>query len=157
MSQADKNYKTLQIKGTWNSPSQEEEKILALNTEIDKLKRFRKETHTAPQGIPRRQMSVKKDKPKWFVNNETPSDVKDSRKYNNNTWYYCCEKSGGKCNGKCRQHQPSKCEGLAFIPEHKRKNTTAGIKKGKGLKLTESMQTLTEQVNHEDTDEDSQE
>ena len=34
---------------------------------------------------------------------------------------------------------------------------TADIKKGKRLKLTEAMQTLTEQVNHEDTDEDSQE
>ena len=76
MSLADKNYKTLKIKGTWNAPSQEEENILALKTEIYKLKRFRKETHTAPQGNPRRQMSVKKDKPKWFVNNEISSGVK---------------------------------------------------------------------------------
>ena len=34
MSLADKKYKTLKIKGTWNAPSQEEEKILALKTEI---------------------------------------------------------------------------------------------------------------------------
>ena len=37
---ADKKYKTLKIKGTWNAPSQEEENILALKTEIDKLKQF---------------------------------------------------------------------------------------------------------------------
>ena len=49
-----------------------------------------------------------------------------------------------------------KCEGLALLPEHKRKNTTADIKKWKRLNLTEAMQTMTEQVNHEDTDEDSQ-
>ena len=101
-------------------------------------------------------MSAKKDKPKLLVNNETPSDVKESRQYKNHTWYYCCEKSGSKYNGKWHQHQPSKCEGLAFIPEHKRKNTTADTKKGKRLKLTKAMQTLVEQVNHEDTDEDSQ-
>ena len=102
-------------------------------------------------------MSAKKEKPKLLVNNDTPYDVKESRQYNNHTWYYCCEKSGGKCNGKWRHHQPSKYEGLAFIPEHKRKNTTADIKKVKRLKLTKDMQTLMEQVNHEDTDEDSQE
>ena len=99
---------------------------------------------------------MKKDKPKWFVKNETPSDVKESRQWNNHGWYFCCEKSGGKCNGKLCQHQPSKCEGLAFIPEHKRKNTTPDIKKGKRPKLTEAIQTLMKQVNHEDTDEDSQ-
>ena len=32
MSLADKAYKTIKIKGTWNIPSQEEEKILALKT-----------------------------------------------------------------------------------------------------------------------------
>ena len=37
MSLADKKYKTLNIQGTWNAPSQEEENILALKTEIDKL------------------------------------------------------------------------------------------------------------------------
>ena len=98
-------------------------------------------------------MSVKKDKPKWFVNKETPSDVKESPQWNNHTWYYCCEKSGGECNDKWRQHQPSKCKGLAFIPEHKRKNTTADINRVKRLKLTEAMQSLMEQVNHEDIDE----
>ena len=46
---------------------------------------------------------------------------------------------------------------MAFIPEHKRKNTTADIKKGKRLKLNEAMKTLMEQANHKDTDEDSQE
>ena len=76
MGLANKKYKTLKIKGTWNAPSQEEEKILALKTEIEKLKRFQKETPSAPQGNPIMQMYVKKDKPKCFVNNENPSDVK---------------------------------------------------------------------------------
>ena len=48
MSLVDKKYKTLKTKGTRNAPSQEKEKILAPKTEIDKLKQFRKETHTAP-------------------------------------------------------------------------------------------------------------
>ena len=154
---ADKKYKTLKIKETWNAPSQGEENILALKMEIEELKLFRKETPSAPQGNPRNKMSAKKDKPKWLVNNKTPSEIKESSQHNNHTWYYCYDKSRGKCNGKWRQHQPSKCEGMAFIPEHKRKNTTADIKKGKRLKLTKAMQTLLEQVNHEDTNADSQE
>ena len=78
MSLEDKKYKTLKIKWTWNAPSKEEEEILALKTETEKLKRFRKETPSSPQGNPRKQMYTKEDKPKWFVNNETPSDVKES-------------------------------------------------------------------------------
>ena len=64
MSLADKKYKTLKIKGTWNAPSQEEEEILALKTEIEKLKQFQKDPPSAPQGYPRKQMFAKKDKPK---------------------------------------------------------------------------------------------
>ena len=48
MSLADKIYKTLKIKRTWNYPYQGEEKILALKTEIEKLKQFQKETPSAP-------------------------------------------------------------------------------------------------------------
>ena len=64
MSLADNKYKTLKIKRTWNAPSQEEEKILALKTEIKKLKRSRKETPSAPPGNPKRQPSGKKERPK---------------------------------------------------------------------------------------------
>ena len=71
--------------------------------------------------------------------------------------YYCCEKTGGKCNGKWRHHQPSECKGRVFVTEHKRKNMTAARKKKKRLKLTESMQSFLAQVNQEDSDEDSQE
>ena len=48
ISLTDKKYKTLKINGTWNAPSQEEEKILALKTELDKLKWFQKETPSSP-------------------------------------------------------------------------------------------------------------
>ena len=44
MSLADKKYKTLKIKGMYNALSQEEENILALKTEIEKLKQVWKET-----------------------------------------------------------------------------------------------------------------
>ena len=45
MSLADNKYKTLKVKGTWNAPSQEEEKILALKTEIDKSVEFTRHFH----------------------------------------------------------------------------------------------------------------
>ena len=157
MSLADKKYKTLKVKGTWNAPSQEEEKILALKTEIDQLKHSRKETPSAPPSISRKQPSRLADRPRWLNRNETPSDVNETRQYAGHTWYYCCEKTGGKCHGKWRQHKPSECKGRAFIPNHKRDSTTAAKKKEKRLKLTEAMQSLLEQVNQEDSYENSQE
>ena len=157
MSLADNKYKTLKVKGTWNAPSQEEEKILALKTEIDNLKRFRKETPSAPPGTPRKQPAGRKDKPEWLLKNKAPSDVNETRQFDNHAWYYCCEQLGGKCNGKWRQHKPSECKGRAFVPEYKRKNTTADSKKEKRLKLTKAMQSLLEEVNQEDSDENSQE
>ena len=54
MSFKDKKYKTLNIEGTCNASSQEEEKILALKTEIKRLKQSRKETLSAPPGNPKR-------------------------------------------------------------------------------------------------------
>ena len=57
MSLADKKYKAPKTKGTSNAPSQEEEKILALEMEIEKLKRVRKETPSAPPVNPKMQPS----------------------------------------------------------------------------------------------------
>ena len=88
MSLADKKYKTLKIKGTCNAPSQEEEKVLALKTEIEKLKGFYKETPSAPPGNPKRQPSGKKERPKWLLINKTPSNINESRQWNDHTCQY---------------------------------------------------------------------
>ena len=79
MNLSDKKYETINIKGTWNSPYHEEEKILSLNTEIDKLNRFQKETPSAPPVNHRRKPSSKKERPKWLLLNETPYNVKKIR------------------------------------------------------------------------------
>ena len=138
-------------------PFSRRRKILALKAEIEKFKWFRKETPSAPPGNPKKQPSGKKDRPKCLLLNETPSNVNESRQWNNHTWYYLCKKTGGKCNRKWRQHQPYKCKGCAFVPNHKRKNTTAVRKKEKQSKLTEATQSILDQVNQEDSYEDSQE
>ena len=82
MSLADKKYKILNIKGTWNAPSQEKENVLALKTELEKLKRFREETPSAPPGNSKRQSSGKKERPKWLLLNKTPSNDNESRQWN---------------------------------------------------------------------------
>ena len=100
MSLEDKKYNTLKIKGTWNAPSQEEENILALKMEIENLKQVWKETPSDPPGNPKIQPSVKKKRPKWLLLNKTPSNVNESRQWNDHTWCYFCNKKGGKFNGK---------------------------------------------------------
>ena len=67
MGLAYRKYKTLKMKGMWNNLSQEQEKILTLKTKSNKLKRFQKETPSAPPGNPRRQPSSKKERPKYSI------------------------------------------------------------------------------------------
>ena len=83
---ADEKYKTLKIMGTWNDPSQEKEKILDLKTEIEKLKRVRKETSSTPPGNQKRQPSDKKEIPNWLLLNDNPSNINESRHWNDHTF-----------------------------------------------------------------------
>ena len=112
MKYADEKYKTLLQKGTWNAPDVNEEKILALQIEINKLKKSgnTKKQKTKKSG----KKSEPKDKPSWFSQRPKDSDLHKPKEWNGRKWYYCHKDTGGQCDGVWRQHTPSACKGKAY-------------------------------------------
>ena len=113
MKYADEKYKTLLQKGTWNAPDANEEKILALQIEIDKLKKSgnTKKQKTKKSG---KKSDPKGNKPAWFSKRPTDSELHKPKEWNGRKWYYCHKDTGGKCEGVWRQHTPSTCKGKAY-------------------------------------------
>jgi hypothetical protein len=52
-------------------------------------------------------------------------DLHKPREWNDAKWYYCCAKTGGKCEGVYRMHNPSECKeteqkkGKSDVGKHK--------------------------------------
>ena len=109
MKHAADKYKTLLQKGLWNAPDKNEEKILALQSEIRKLKR--KDTSGERNSASGK---GKTPKPSWFDKKPGNADLHKSREWNGKTWWYCHPDTGGKCDGKHRLHKPSECKGRGF-------------------------------------------
>ena len=115
MKSAAEKYKTLITKGKWNAPDANEEKILALEAEIKKLKSKKKGGNAKAKTTQR--------KPAWFDKRPKKSELKKPKTWNGKKWYYCHPDTGGKCDGKYRRHKPSECKGKAFrSPQKGRRN-----------------------------------
>ena len=138
MKNAADKYKTLLQRGTWNAPDANEEKILALQTEIRKLKR--KSTNAQDD---KGNKKSSKEKPKWFTEKPRTADLHKGKEWNGKTWWYCHPETGGKCDGKYRLHKPSQCQGKGFrFVKGKEKGNDAKQKKSKGNKDSNSQRTL---------------
>ena len=141
MKYADEKYKTLLQKGTWNAPDANEEKILALQVEINKLKN--KSARSNKKGSKGTQ-KARKEKPAWFNARPSDGDLSTPKEWNGKVWHYCHKDTGGKCNGVWRQHLPAECKGKAhkFVPKEKatqskKKTQAAKRKKSSGATNTE--------------------
>ena len=117
---ARQKYDLLRDKGVWNAPTPEEEKILALTAQVnkmsEKLKAKKPERKDNPVGQRGRTKDLK-PKPDWF--SKEPEDPTKTIVWNNKEWHWCGAKTGGKCEGFVR-HKPSDCRGK------KRKSTQKG-------------------------------
>ena len=109
MKNAADKYKTLLQKGQWNVPSASETKILALQSQIKKLKKERDGNKKSKE-----RSTSTKQKPEWFDKRPKKSELKEPRMWNGKPWYYCHPDTGGKCDGKHRLHHPSKCQGTKY-------------------------------------------
>jgi hypothetical protein len=90
------------------------------------------------------------DKPSWFNKEPSKDELHKPKTWNNKTWYYCSEKTGGKCAGAYRIHKPSQCEGKAhrFVGkegEQKRKAPEDDQQERK-LKLAKAYETRIEET-----------
>ena len=112
MKNAAEKYKTLLQKGLWNAPDANEEKILALQAEINKLKKGNQKSGKGSST--KKNSKPKKEKPAWFNSRPKDNELKKPKKWDGRTWYYCHPDTGGKCDGKHRLHHPAECKGSAY-------------------------------------------
>ena len=69
-----KKYKTLKVKGTWNSPSESEEKILAVHAQVDSLtNREKRQTKKRDkEEEPQSKSSSRSLQPTWLNKHNPP-------------------------------------------------------------------------------------
>ena len=143
-------FKLLKEGGTWNAPSDEEEKILALQTEVKKLQ-IGKKTILKNDKTVRKDKTKNKtrkaqpEKPSWFLTEPKAEDLKKPKFWNNRNWWFCSPKTGGKCDGKYRVHKPSECEGKAHVFDtEKKRKPTENEDNNRKLKLAKAYETIKE-------------
>lgn len=161
MEQADNKYKLLKEGGAWNAPSENEEKILALQAEIKHLKKAKKDggkpfTKKAYDKKPydkKKPPTTQLEKPSWFFKEPKADELRKPKIWNDKSWYFCSPKTGGKCDGQYRRHKPSDCEGKAhkFVPktghDNKRKAPDDKSNEEKKLKLAKAYQATLDNAN----------
>ena len=113
MKNAAEKYKTLVQKGRWNAPDANEQKILALQTELRKLKKNKRGDKKKGSTKDEKSSNPNNKKPSWF-DKRPKGDITKPREWKGKMWYYCHPDTGGKCDGKHRVHKPSNCQGTAY-------------------------------------------
>ena len=160
---ADNRFRLLKERDEWDAPSQEEEKLLSLQAEVEKLKRGNKRKSNTKKEKNDNQNTKKSRrqetpvKPEWMKERPAEEDLKKPRQWNGSEWWYCHPETGGKCDGQYRRHKPSQCEGRAFRrntpnkklranvnnknkTDHRNKNDDANDKRK--LKVSEALNTI---------------
>ena len=140
MEKALAKYKTLRTKNLWEAQTDDQKKLIALEAEVQSLKRGKGQVHSnknqkrnrtresGQRSSKRRKgqsghsnKTPKKEKPKWMFERPAELELFKSKKWNGKTWYYCAKCTGGKCDpGRYTVHKPSECRGKEFF---KRDNT----------------------------------
>ena len=164
MERAHRKFKTLKTKKIWKAPSAEEEKLLALQVQMNdlnkkyelkkkKLQRIKKRRSVAGDDDknPRDKKKPKKEKPSWFTKRPKDADLYKPREWNGFMWHYCSKETGGNCDGVYRIHKPADCVSKKKVPGKDKD----GSKKGKGGKTKDVIikETLAKLQSDEDDDE----
>jgi hypothetical protein len=123
---AETKYKILKTKEIWEAPSEEETKLIALESRFTELKkRFadkrKKPKEKKQEGGPKKKARKEKFAPKPDFLRKAPvdSEISKPKEWNGATWYWCHQRTGGKCDGHWRTHKPSECKGMAKKKERK--------------------------------------
>ena len=112
-------YDLLLDKGTWNAPTEQEEKIIALQAQVKEMakklsekktqKSSKSKSATTTSKTKDKKKSKKVNKPDWF--NQKPSDLHKKVTWNNREWNWCGKDTGGHCESFVI-HKPTECKGL---------------------------------------------
>ena len=109
-------YKTRLTRNEWEQPTEQQREVLALQTQVESLKKQQKRTKKDnPDGKRQAKQeggsASKPPKPNWLRNNVPPKEGAERRfrVWNNAKWWWCGPNTGGNCGGGWRTHQPSEC------------------------------------------------
>jgi len=160
MELANNKFKNLVQEGTWNAPSESEEKIMALESKIKKLEKLNKTRTPKDKKSVATQKEAKKApkavKPAWLKKHIPPKGGDPKTKtWNGASWHWCSPETGGKCKGAWRIHSPKDCKGIERKDsDTKRKNeTNSSENKGKKLRLNKALQAVVNDAEAEAGDE----
>jgi hypothetical protein len=161
--QAKNKYKLMKKNATWNAPSEQEEKILALMTEVRSLKKSKKKDAPYKKGDkPEKGKSYQHGKkvatlkPSWFLKEPRPEEISKPKEWNGKTWYYCSPKTGGKCSGAYCIHKRSQCEekGRKFEKKEAKRKADDSSNTKRKLKLAKAYNTRVKEVSNLDRESD---
>ena len=128
-------YKTRLTRNEWEQPTEQQREVLALQTQVESLKKQQKRTKNKDYPDGKRQAkqeggsASKPPKPNWLRNNVPPKEGAERRfrVWNNAKWWWCGPNTGGNCGGGWRTHQPSECR-----TKKRETNPSASKKKEEG-------------------------
>ena len=115
MQLAANKFKKSKTLGVWEAPSDEEEKIIALQAELQQLKKQRGGHQQNRRGGQRKDAAkkTKKEIPKWMTMKPSKDKMTKPLTKDGKEWHWCSTETGGKCDGIFRRHKPSECKGAA--------------------------------------------
>lgn len=145
MQLAQNKFQVLKLKGTWNAPSAEEEKIIALEAKIQKLERQAKKQ--VPKSDSKRNNNVKpsskkkgkdlksRKKPAWMLKPPTDAEKGKSKMVDKKEYHWCPHHKSWV------RHSPAECKGTGLAKEGDNRNKSDTNK----LKLTKALAALAEE------------
>ena len=149
MQLAKEKYEVLVEGKTWNAPSLEEEKIIALESRFNKFQKGSKKGKWKDEGKKRKiHDGKKKEKPYSLTKPPKESEKDKTIAWNGMTWHWCGKATGGKCE-RWRCHKGKDCKGKGFKPG----TDTRKVKEedsNKRLKLSKALEAIIEESNNDE-------
>jgi hypothetical protein len=150
-------YEQLKVLKLWDAPSEEEEKLLAMQVQLNRLTSKKSDKGDSKAKGDGKGKSSKKPKareivadPEWLAKNIKPDSAHKTMMHKGSPWHWCSQESGGKCGGKWRKHKPEECKGIS-------KRELEGKSNGedpKKLKMAKALQAVEE--DNDSTDEEGE-
>ena len=118
MAWAKMRFDILTEKKEWNAPTEEEKQILALQAQVNNLKKGKGRKNNGNKNNFNRKSNNGEEneqptKPLWMTQEPSKDQLTKPKTWMNELWYWCGKKTGGKCE-KYRKHQPSQCGGRSY-------------------------------------------
>ena len=162
MDLANAKYRQMKDKGIWEAPTPEDEKISALQAQLEKVRanidkkkatkaaieqKNKKRGAKSGQKGHGKKKKQKNEKPKWMYEVPKTEDLKKPKKWNDKDWYWCGPQTGGKCKPpQYRCHKPEDCKG----PEYQMRNRNDNKKNAKAAKKVTIQEAIDEISDGED-------